>query len=153
MPSIHESTHLSCPYAQASAYLERYLRDLAAIGGGAATLSIGVRGPAGVSIEKTVIAKFVYGLDEHHLKYIVAVCWEPEGGGPFPMFDGFLTVESEQPHESSRLSLDGQYEPPFGYVGKAIDAIAGREFARTTMRNLLARLRDTIERSFATSAS
>jgi hypothetical protein len=45
----------------------------------------------------------------------------------------------------SRLTLEGEYEPPLGPAGKVFDVALGRSIARATVRRLLDALRDALE--------
>jgi hypothetical protein len=63
----------------------------------------------------------------------------------FPDFRGHLRLRIDSV-ETTRLTLEGTYEPPFGRFGLAFDLVIGRRIARATMRDLLARLGDAMER-------
>lgn len=77
-----------------------------------------------------------------------AVHWQAEGGGHFPIFDGFLTVAADEDYNSYYLVIEGDYEPPGGLAGKMFDAVIGNRIAVATTRNLLISLRDTAEGVF-----
>jgi hypothetical protein len=77
-----------------------------------------------------------------------AVHWQAEGGGAFPIFDGFLSVTADQDYNSYWLVIEGSYEPPGGLAGKMFDAVVGNRIAVATTRNLLGSLRDTAEARF-----
>ncbi len=62
----------------------------------------------------------------------------------FPDFRGMLLLRIDTV-ETTRLSLDGTYQPPFGPFGVVFDLVAGRRIARATMRDLLRRLGDAME--------
>jgi hypothetical protein len=62
----------------------------------------------------------------------------------FPDFHGALRLRIESV-ETTRLSLEGTYQPPFGVPGHAFDLLVGRRIARATMRDLLRRLGDAME--------
>ena len=62
----------------------------------------------------------------------------------FPDFRGTLRLRIESV-ETTRLSLEGCYEPPFGPLGLVFDAVAGRRIARATMSELLQRLGNAME--------
>jgi hypothetical protein len=76
------------------------------------------------------------------------VTWGPAGGGPFPVFEGTIEVEADDDYNSFRLVLSGSYVPPLGIAGKAFDFVVGRRIAIATARDLLAKMRTQIERSF-----
>lgn len=62
----------------------------------------------------------------------------------FPDFHGALSLRIDSV-ETTLLSLDGTYQPPFGPFGSVFDVVAGRRIARATMRDLLERLGDAME--------
>ena len=76
------------------------------------------------------------------------VRWEAEGGGTFPVFDGFLSVAADEYYNSYWLVIEGDYEPPGGLAGKVFDAVLGNRIAVATTRNLLDSLRDTAQTLF-----
>ena len=63
----------------------------------------------------------------------------------FPEFQGVLRLRIASV-ETTRLSLEGTYQPPFGPFGIVFDLAIGRRIARATMRDLLERLADAMER-------
>lgn len=74
------------------------------------------------------------------------LAWRPQTPGMFPDFRGVLTVRPKRAGVWLRLS--GQYEPPYGTLGKVFDTIAGRAIAKHTMRNLLGDLAAEIETTY-----
>jgi len=63
----------------------------------------------------------------------------------FPDFHGALRLRIESVEET-RLTLEGTYQPPFAAFGTVFDLVLGRRIARATMRDLLQRLGDAMER-------
>lgn len=78
----------------------------------------------------------------------IAVEWKPERG-PYPSFSGNITVEAEEDYDAFRLVLTGSYVPPGGAAGAAFDMVFGRRIAVATAHDLLARIREAIERGHA----
>lgn len=74
------------------------------------------------------------------------LAWRPQAQGMFPDFRGVLTIRPKRSGVWMRLT--GAYEPPYGTLGKAFDAIAGRMLAQRTMRHLLADLAADIEAQY-----
>jgi hypothetical protein len=70
--------------------------------------------------------------------------WKPQAG-PYPEFDGELTVRADETYESARLELTGSYRPPGGALGAAFDWAAGSRIASATAGALLARLGDEMK--------
>jgi hypothetical protein len=62
----------------------------------------------------------------------------------FPDYHGRLAIRIESV-ELSRLTLTGEYRPPFGPLGAIFDRLIGRRIAGATMRDLLDRLGDAME--------
>lgn len=62
----------------------------------------------------------------------------------FPDFHGALRLRIDSV-ETTRLSLEGTYRPPFGPFGRIFDLVIGRRIARATMRDLLRRLGEAME--------
>jgi hypothetical protein len=70
--------------------------------------------------------------------------WESADGGPYPVFDGTLTVAQDETYESCRLILEGSYTPPGWLAGAAFDAAVGSRIAEATAQALLDRIRDSL---------
>ncbi|MBV8364610.1 MAG: hypothetical protein JO193_08615 [Candidatus Eremiobacteraeota bacterium] len=62
-----------------------------------------------------------------------------EGGTLFPTFEGALSVEPAGPPHSC-VRLRGEYTPPMGVVGRAVNATALRRVAEHSLRLLLHKL-------------
>jgi hypothetical protein len=66
-----------------------------------------------------------------------------------PDFHGTLRLRIETV-DSTRLTLEGTWRPPFGPFGRVFNAVVGRAIAKATMRDLLGRIADGLERREAT---
>jgi hypothetical protein len=62
----------------------------------------------------------------------------------FPDFHGALRLRIDSV-DTTRLSLEGTYQPPFGRFGRVFDLVAGRRIARATLRDLLRRVAESME--------
>ena len=82
-----------------------------------------------------------------------AIHWEAERTGPYPGFDGELSVEADVDYNAFWFVLDGSYEPPGGVAGKLFDAAIGRRIAESTARGLLSEMRVETEADFAAQES
>jgi hypothetical protein len=82
-----------------------------------------------------------------------AIHWEAEGGGPYPVFDGELTVGADDDYNSFWFVLDGAYAPPGGVAGQLFDATIGRHIADATARGLLSEMRVETEAIFEAQES
>lgn len=70
--------------------------------------------------------------------------WTPANGGPYPDFNGLLTVHYAD-GGLAELQLSGKYAPPLGPVGKGFDLVLGQRIAANSCRNLLKDLGRRIE--------
>ncbi len=146
MAELREREFLKCPYARARSYLDETLEPLATSGRESAmTLSL----PLGdLAVRKEVTVTFRPGSDPRHFDEPWTVHWEPKGGGPYPAFDGTLTVRAAEDYDSAILELDGTYVPPLGMVGAAFDAVAGSRIATATAHTLLRSIGDRMEERY-----
>jgi len=136
MAKLNESLFVRCPYHRARGYLA------AGIGrrlGSNAPLTLRVP-LSGVELKKDVIVTFTPGIDPMHMDQPWRVHWTPEGGGPYPDFDGELTVRADDDYMNCMLELVGEYAPPGGALGKSFDLVVGSRIAALTARALLERL-------------
>lgn len=150
MSAIHERVYVNCPFNKAPSFLNYYLEELARTTDPAGSIlrlqvplaTLGI--PTNLNIHRDVVARFAPP-DNAYGKQRTAVTWTPEGGGPFPTFTGFISVEQDERYGSSSLLLEGTYEPPLGTIGTAFDAVVGNRIAVATAHELLNALRRRIE--------
>jgi len=150
MPAISERIRVNSPFGRAPAYLQSYLDTLEKDGGGKTRLrlqaSLKDAGlPSGLVLAKDVIAEFEPVTAPGALEEKTSIAWQPQGGGPYPTFRGFLTIGADEDYGASWLFLDGSYEPPFGAAGAVFDLAIGKRIAQATARELLERLREALE--------
>jgi hypothetical protein len=151
MATIREQLYARCPFGKAPTYLDFYLDSLArdATGEeGVLRLSVPLADlgiPGGLVVARDVEARFSPLDGEGFGPHATAVEWSPVGDGPYPKFVGVLTVEAEEGYGTCALTLEGDYEPPFGALGEAFDAALGRRIAIATARKLLHELRGALE--------
>lgn len=141
MAQLSERTFVACPYRRARQYLAEGIGSRT---GSAETMTLRVP-LAGVELKKDVVVTFSPGIDPMHMDQPWRVHWTPDGGGPYPDFDGELTVHADEDYTSSALELQGDYRPPGGALGQAFDAVVGGRIATLTARELLKRLGDEFE--------
>jgi len=135
-----------CPFSVAHDYAEEYLRE--------AEHEVEVRVPL------RDLIRSVPGQAHKAVKLVFALHPDETEGGRghdammiewhagtrlFPDFHGTLRLRIATV-ESTRLTFEGAYRPPLGQVGVAFDALIGRRIARATMRELLDRIADALER-------
>ncbi len=153
MSHVHERRLVEVPLAQARGYLERFVRDVESDGLGRIVLTVKV--PLErlgvdrcIAVSKAVSVRFTPPTNPSPVRQMMAVSWEPAGGGVFPNFDGTVSAEADETGSASYIALDGSYDPPLAVIGDAFDAIVGQHIARQTARNLLDEIAITMETAF-----
>lgn len=142
MSRVSEQLLVPCPAAEADARLARYFSRLRRADG---TVRLrlqvslgGARRLPDVALERNVIATISRGRDIENINDVTRISWAPEGGGPFPRFDGtLLTWGEDDPRFESFVGIEGEYTPPLGAAGKLFDGIAGKRIAHRTCLALL----------------
>ncbi|MBV8082571.1 MAG: hypothetical protein JO347_11530 [Candidatus Eremiobacteraeota bacterium] len=155
MTQLHERAFVQTPYGRAPQDLKTYLESLGWRSGAPATLTMRFEpsdlGLPGIPLARDVNARFEATEDPTHLTKPLKVTWSPAGGGPFPTFNGTLTISEDEDYGSCILTLSGEYEPPLGLVGKGFDAVIGFRIAIATARRLLESIRDGMEAAQTTA--
>jgi hypothetical protein len=135
-----------CPFSVAHDYAEDFFRDAAE----GVELHVPLRDVAptrGGRLRRRVrlVAQRILDEDEPGRAHdALEVDWVA-GTRFFPDFHGALRLRIDSV-ETTRLSLEGTYQPPFGGFGTVFDLLIGRRIARATLRDLLERLCDAMER-------
>ena len=142
MSTLTELRVVRCPYHLAQRYLAQIIGAPAASGqAGPLTLTLAL---PGVELAKQVVVTYGSAVDPMHFDQPWHTHWKPESG-PYPEFDGELTVRADEDWESALLELKGTYEPPGGVLGAAFDWGVGSRIASATAQALLERLGSEIE--------
>jgi hypothetical protein len=150
MSKLTEKIFVECALNQAPGYLQRFFATQGSLAGDIVVplrLTLGIAALQ-TDLEKNVVftvSNIAAGAD---MVPRLTLHWEPEGGGPFPTFDGTLTIEAGDDYSDCAIALRGTYEPPFGVAGKTFDATAGRRIASATAREFLERIRDYVEDAY-----
>ncbi|MBV8073996.1 MAG: hypothetical protein JO140_01110 [Candidatus Eremiobacteraeota bacterium] len=142
MSTLKQTVVVDTPFAQAADLVEKFfvsqadpqgtiVMRLAAPGGG-----LGIKG---FLLERDVTATFRRKKGPNET-IVFALHWESADRGPFPVFDGTLSVAQDEGYGSCRLILAGSYTPPGWVAGAAFDATLGSKIARATAKELLARM-------------
>jgi hypothetical protein len=150
--SLRQMTLVSCPTAQAAKRVEAFLEQNGVVKGHVARIPFGfeLMGPAGsgsVRVQHGVALDVTIDSKPGNLDATFDVDWKSSEGGPYPSFHGQLAIENED-YDSFWLALRGTYQPPFGLLGSAFDAIAGRRIAAQSAREFLAKMASSIEAGF-----
>ena len=143
MTAIAERELVRAPLASANAFVQEYVAAHRAPKGNGARIIL----QAGEVAQAALIT-----VDPAHRPEDMTprykVRWEAEAGGPYPVFDGELTIGSDVDYNAFWLVLDGDYAPPGGIAGQVFDAVIGRRIATACARGLLAEMRGDIEARF-----
>ncbi len=147
MSTLFHRRYLACPYDRARRALEETLHDLAATGRPVTqTLRMPLHGDSdGPGVEKDVAVTYGVGQDPLHFDQPWTVQWKPTNGGPFPEFNGTLTVRADEDYTTCALELRGTYEPPLGVPGAMFDTVLGSRIASSTAREFLKEMATRIE--------
>jgi hypothetical protein len=144
MSQIFERRLVACPYNLAQGYLADMIGPrVSSPGSLALTLPL-----PGAELIKEVVVTYGAAIDPMHFDQPWSVHWKPKAG-PYPEFDGELTVRADETYASSLLELRGSYRPPGGVAGATFDAAVGNRIARATAQALLERLGTEMESRYA----
>lgn len=148
MSTLFHRRYLACPYDRARHILADTLQDLAT-SGRPVIQRLRVPFPntdgSAASIEKDVTITYGVGKDPLHFDQPWTVHWTPSNGGPFPEFNGALTVRADEDYMTCALELRGNYEPPLGLPGALFDTVLGSRIASATAREFLKEIGTRIE--------
>jgi hypothetical protein len=146
--TIYERQLTNCPYVRARGFLYDSVEG-AIHKAGITTLPLKASLPLlKGAIEKNVIVTYRRGQDPLRFDEPWLVHWTPEGGGPYPDFDGELTVRADESYRRAILELRGEYTPPLGTFGNAFDLVVGSKIAARTARMLLQEIARSMETHF-----
>src|SRR5215469_7842665 len=146
MSTLFHRRYLACPYDRARRALEETLQDLATTGRPVIqTLRVPVGDGDGPGVAKDVVVTYGVGKDPLHFDQPWTVQWKPTNGGPFPEFNGTLTVRADEDYTTCALELRGTYEPPLGVPGAMFDTVLGSRIASATAREFLKEIGTRIE--------
>ncbi|MBV8244721.1 MAG: hypothetical protein JOZ38_02250 [Candidatus Eremiobacteraeota bacterium] len=149
MSVLSEKLVLRCPYARARGYLSLALGQVAQFQEPETIrLRLPLAGDAGPALEKEVTVRYHQAVDPMHMDQPWSIRWTPTAGGPFPDFDGTLTVRADEDYTGSVLELAGTYQPPLGAAGAAFDAVLGRSIAAATAQQFLRTIGDQMEKQY-----
>ena len=153
MSSLFYRRYIPVPYARAREYLHEQLDSLANSGEPQILrLAAAIPGDGGSKLYKDVVVTYAHATDPLHFDQPWTLRWHPQSG-PFPDFEGELTVRADEDYTSAALELRGNYEPPGGVAGAAFDAIVGSRLASATARELLGEIGRRLTQRFDSEES
>lgn len=144
MSAIVERELVHAPLAAAGGFLEAFFASHAAAKGGGARVILHAGSAAHSAI---VTLKSTHRPEDMTPRYRVHC--EAEGSGPYPIYDGELSIGADMDYDAFWLVLDGAYAPPGGAAGKIFDAVAGHGIAIAAARGLLTEISAEIEVLFS----
>ena len=154
MSHLDQRVTVTCPLAQAAMRLRDFFRETRNSAAETAKLTIGldvdISGRlAPLRLQQEIVAT----IQSHHLPADMTpryrVVWAPQTPGWLPLFEGELVVDGNSDFDSFGLRLSGSYTPPFGLFGKGFDVAVGNRVAEATAKDLLERIKHSIEGAFA----
>ncbi len=151
MSKLYQSLPLACPYNRARELLAETLEPFVRSG---EPWVLNLRAPVlgeGLDLGKDVVVTVGTATDPLHFDQIWSLNWHPTEGGAYPVFAGTISIRADQTYKTSLLELQGSYEPPFGAVGAAFDAVLGTRVASATARELLRTFGEKIESAYSES--
>ena len=158
MSELHQRIFVNCPAHAAGDYLSRFFADRRQVDKPDSNepVRLALRAPVSlpglqteIMLQRDVVATIAPAPNVEGALATMNVVWEPAGGGPFPRFTGQLLAKNDEGYDSFSLVLDGSYVAPLGVGGAAFDAALGHRIAIATARNLIAEIRDAIEKEYA----
>jgi hypothetical protein len=144
MSALSAKQTVAAPLPSAARLLQTYLEAQPSRNGGGVRILLRAHG-----LEQPAIVTLTPAHRPQDMAPRFAVHWEAEGDGPYPVFDGILTIEGGDDYDVFRLALEGTYQPPLGIAGKAFDLIVGNRIADQTAAELLADIAGVMEARFA----
>ncbi|HTV93575.1 MAG TPA: hypothetical protein VMG98_12745 [Verrucomicrobiae bacterium] len=145
MAKLYQRRYLKCPYNRARELLAAEVEEAA--GSGAQRRLTLVIPAVGAEIGKDVTVSVGAAVDPRHFDEPWRLHWEPVSG-PYPTFDGTLTIRADEDYTTSILELQGDYQPPLGAVGAAFNAVLGSRIAHETAREFLRKLGQSLESQY-----
>lgn len=150
MTELHERRYIQCPAVQAPQYLEQWFERSAKAGSALVALRAPIRVPGlpPMELSRDCVIEVARRATPGSFTTRYCVQWKAAGNGPYPRFDGSLTVCDDEDYDRSLLLLDGAYDPPLGVGGAPFDAIIGHRIAESTGQELLDRIGRYIEQTY-----
>jgi hypothetical protein len=148
MANLHLKRAIACASCQAPDHLERWFAEHAHGDVYEFTLRTSPAGNLGIALARDCVVHISRMVVSGSMVPQYSVRWESAGGGPFPKFQGTLSVLNDEDYDSCFLALDGTYEPPFGVAGIAFDQALGHEIAESCGNELLKQIGTYIEQRY-----
>jgi hypothetical protein len=150
MSVLHLKRAVACVSCQAPQHLERWFAEHAEGDLCVLTLRapIALPGLPKLAVGRDCVFHVVQTRVPGSMIQQYTVDWESANGGPFPRFQGTLSILNDEDYESCFLGLDGTYRPPLGLLGSEFDFAIGHTIAERCGNDLLERIGTSIEQSY-----
>jgi len=145
MTTTFASSEVRCPFPVVMERVAHYLEDQS--GKIALVLSLRSIGfPSLLQLRGDATMRFVVtrdATDRARRHDAIAISLRPFGIGVFPVFTGLITARPLNDH--AMLRIDGQYYPPFRWLGALFDAIIGRRMVSATAQFFIDDIRQYVQ--------
>ncbi len=135
MKQLRFESQVACPFSAATEFAQDYFQERVP-----GVLRVPLRlGPLKIELNRGVstgVAVFLDRTDPARRHEALEISIRPFNGLPFPEFRSALTVRPFMP-PGTLVALELSYQPPLGFVGRLLDAVAGRLVAAAIGRALL----------------
>ena len=147
---------INYPPLQAERLLDEYLGRRRASGGEICVslrLDLAEFGIGGeLAIVHDVIMRIRKNPSDEASQASYRIDWTPSSGGPYPRFLGTMNALPARDGRTTTLEVTGDYEPPFGAVGAAFDAVVGKKIAAGTLRAFVREIASEISPNTSSSS-
>lgn len=133
---VHYYTHVPIPMSLVEARIDQVRTDIEHLGDVAYREGENLFANVGPGASAAKRVKLEIGIPEiHRAGLVYPVKWTATGAEAlFPRLMADLTVSHLGP-DRTKLSLEGTYEPPFGWIGRAVDRTLLKNVAESTVQS------------------
>jgi hypothetical protein len=145
MTMTFASSEVLCPFPVVMERVAHYLEDH----GGTIALVLPMHAigfPSYLQLRGDAAMRFVVtrdATDRTRRHDAIAISLQPFDVGVFPVFTGLIIARPLNDH--AILKIDGQYYPPFRWLGALFDAIVGRRMASATAQTFIDDIRRYVQ--------
>jgi len=141
MTNVKASIGVACSPLDAFEWVRRYFYDRNGFAPSSADIALKVP-VRELTVDRTV-AISVATHQAAGAKRTFDITWDPRGG-PYPRFDGTLDFQGDG-NGGCTIVLEGSYEPPLSFAGRAFDVALGRRIAGASINAFLHMLKHAID--------
>jgi hypothetical protein len=150
MTQIHLRRPVPCPAALAATFTERWFSGIRTDDDAHVTLDapVDIPGIGDASLARQALVRLVPLSSPGSMVEAYRVSWRSASDGPFPQFDGILSMPDDEDYRACFIALDGYYTPPLGAAGAVFDRVIGHRIAESTGTALLERIGAYVETAY-----